>query len=337
MTVSDDARRVSDEARRGNGRAAGRASLAATVAVGCSLAVWASACKTPAAVPPTFATPEDAVRALTEIVKANDLKGLLALFGPGAQDVVDSSDVATGRRNREVFAAAIAEGWRLADAGPDRKELILGNEDWPFPVPLVRGAAGWSFDGAAGREEILDRRIGRNELAVIEVLRTYVGGQRAYARIGHDGKPSGLFARRFASEPGKQNGLYWPAGRGERRSPLGDLIAEAAKDGYRAKEAGQGPAAFHGYHFRILEGQGKSAKGGAKEYVVNGEMSGGFALVAWPAHYDASGIMTFVVNQDGIAYEKDLGPETTALAEAITRYDPDETWRPVLRDSAGTP
>jgi hypothetical protein len=315
----------------------GRAALAATVAVACSLAVLASAIPAPAAAPPTFATPEDAVQALIKIVKANDLSGLIALFGPEAQDLVDTSDVATGRRNREVFVVAIAEGWRLADAGPDRKELVLGNEDWPFPVPLVRGASGWSFDGASGREEILDRRIGRNELAVIEILQTYVGAQRAYARTGHDGKPAGLFARRFASEPSKQNGLYWPAAHGERRSPLGDLIAEAAEEGYRAKAAGQGPSAFHGYHFRILEGQGKSAKGGAVEYVVNGEMSGGFALVAWPVHYDASGIMTFVVNQDGVAYEKDLGPETTARVEAVTRYDPDDTWRPVLRDSARTP
>jgi hypothetical protein len=326
MTAKDDV--------RGIGRAA---LLAVTFAVACSLAVLATSDEAPPAGPTTFATPEDAVRALAEIVKADDLSALLVLFGPDAREVVDTSDVATGRRNREVFVAALAEGWRLADAGPDGKELVLGNEDWPFPVPLVRRAGGWSFDAAAGGEEVLDRRIGRNELAVIEILRTYVGGQRAYARTGHDGKPAGLFARRFASEPGKQNGLYWPAGHGERRSPLGDLIAAAAEEGYRAKGAGQGPSAFHGYHFRILEGQGKSAMGGAAEYVVNGEMSGGFALVAWPVHYDASGIMTFVVNQDGVAYEKDLGPETTALVEAITRYNPDDTWRQVLRESAHTP
>jgi hypothetical protein len=199
------------------------------------------------------------------------------------------------------------------------------------------GAAGWSFDAVAGGQEVLDRRIGRNELAVIEILRIYVDAQRAYAGTGHDGKPAGLFARRFASEPGKQNGLYWPAGHGERRSPLGALIAEAAAEGYRANDAREGPSAFHGYHFRILEGQGKSAKGGAVEYVVNGEMSGGFALVAWPVYYDASGIMTFVVNQDGVAHERDLGPKTPALVEAITRYDPDHTWRPVQRDSARTP
>ncbi len=297
-----------------------RAGLAAT-----SLAALAVVVRAEAAGPRTFATPDEAVRALAETVKTGDLPGLVAIFGPDGQGLVDTSDPATGRRNREVFLVAMAEGWKLSDAGPDRKELVLGNEEWPFPVPLVKGAAGWSFDAAAGREEILDRRIGRNELAVIAVLRTYVGAQRIYARTGHDGKPAGLFARRLASDPGTQNGLYWPAARGERLSPLGELIAQAADEGYR-RSSGGGPSPFHGYYFRILEGQGRSAKGGAAEYVVNGEMSGGFALVAWPVHYDASGVMTFLVNRDGVVYEKDLGPDTDAAARAITRYDPDETW-----------
>jgi hypothetical protein len=260
-------------------------------------------------------------------VKAGDLDALVALFGPEGQTLVDTSDAATGRRNREVFAAAIAEGWRLADKGSDRKELVLGNEAWPFPAPLVRTAAGWSFDAAAGHEEILNRRIGRNELAVLRVLGDYVAAQRAYASAGHDGKRAGLYARRFGSAPGRQDGLYWPAKHGEPRSPLGVLIAQAAEAGYHRAPDSQGPSPLHGYYFRILEGQGKSAKGGAAEYVVNGEMSGGFGLVAWPVHYDASGIMTFVVNQDGVAYEKDLGPETATLAKAISRYDPDSTWR----------
>ena len=192
-------------------------------------------------------------------------------------------------------------------------------------MPLVKGAAGWSFDAAAGREEILNRRIGRNELAVIQVLHHYVAAQRAYAATGHDGKPAGRYARRFGSDPGTQNGLYWPARRGEPRSPLGVLIARASEQGYR-RQGGEGPSPFHGYYFRILEGQGKAAKGGAADYVVDGEMTGGFALVAWPVHYDASGVMTFIVNQDGVVYEKDLGPETTAAVEKITRYDPDKTW-----------
>lgn len=287
--------------------------------------------------PRTFATPEDAVRALAETVKAGDLSGLLALFGPEADDLVETSDAATGKRNREVFVVAFAEGHRLVDAGTDHKELVLGNEAWPFPVPLVKGPAGWSFDAAAGREEILDRRIGRNELAAIGIVERYVAAQREYAKTGHDGKPAGLFARRLGSEPGTHNGLYWPPKRGEPRSPLGELIAQAADDGHRAGTSASGPSPFYGYYFRILEGQGRSAKGGAAEYVKDGEMSGGFGLIAWPVHYDASGIMTFVVNQDGVVCEKDLGPETEAAARSITRYDPDDTWRPVQEASTATP
>jgi hypothetical protein len=297
----------------------------ATLVMACSLPLLASAAAAPGAGPRTFASPEEAVKALAEIVKAGDLTALVALFGPEGQSLVDTSDGATGRRNRQVFLAAMAEGWRLDDKGPGRVELVLGNEEWPFPVPLVKGAARWSFDARAGREEVLNRRIGRNELAVIRILGTYVEAQRAYAATGHDGKRAGLFARRFGSEPGTQNGLYWPARRGEPRSPLGVLFAQASEEGYH-RRPGEGPSPLHGYYFRILEGQGESAKRGAAEYVVNGEMSGGFALVAWPVHYDASGVMIFVVNQDGVAYEKDLGPETATLVKGIVRYDPDRTW-----------
>jgi len=279
--------------------------------------------------PRAFATPDEAVRALVDTVKAGDMDALLAFFGPKGRELVDTSDPATGRRNREVFLAAMGEGWKVAEKGPGRKELVVGNESWPFPMPLVKTAAGWSFDAAAGREEILNRRIGNNELAVIRVLREYVDAQRAYAATGHDGKRAGLYARRFGSSSGKQDGLYWPARHGETRSPLGVLVAKASEEGYHRAPDEQGPTPFHGYYFRILEGQGKSAKGGAAEYVVNDEMSGGFGLVAWPVYYDASGVMTFVVNQDGVAYEKDLGPETATRAKSIMRYDPDSTWHAV--------
>jgi hypothetical protein len=306
-----------------------RSSLAAAlVAVLCGLCVSAGSGEAAATGPRTFATPDEAVKALVETVEAGDVNALVELLGSESQDLVDTSDAATGRRNRQVFVAAIAEGFKIADAGPDRKELVIGNEEWPFPVPLARGAGGWSFDAAAGREEILNRRIGRNELAVIRVLGSYVAAQRAYAATGHDGKPAGLYARRLRSEPGKQNGLYWPSRPGEPRSPFGVLVAKASEEGYRTAE-GAGPSPLHGYYFRILEGQGKAAKGGARDYIVNGEMSGGFGLVAWPVHYGASGVMTFVVNQDGVAYEKDLGPDTPTAAKAITRYDPDGTWAAV--------
>ena len=282
-----------------------------------------------------YATADEAARDLIETVKTGNLDQLLALFGPDARELVASSDPATGRRNREVFVAAAAEGWRLEDRGADIKELVIGNEDWPFPVPLVKDTGGWRFDTDAGEDEILARRIGRNELAVIDICHAYVAAQRAYARSGHDGKPAGVFARRFNSEAGLHNGLYWQAARGEPRSPLGDLVAAAAGEGYDLG-AGKEPAPFHGYYFRILTAQGPSAPGGARDYLSNGELSGGFALVAWPARYDATGIMTFIVNADGTVLEKDLGPETVATVKAMALYNPDGTWRPAASDSSGT-
>ena len=275
----------------------------------------------------TFATPEDAVRALTEATKAGNLNELLAIFGPEGQELVASADATTAQRNREVFTVAAAEGWRLLDQGTNRKVLIVGNEGWPFPVPLVKNAARWRFDTAAGKEEVLARRIGRNELAAIATCRTYVGAQRRYAAQGHDGKPAGLFATTFRSDPGKQNGLYWPATPRQPRSPLGDLVAQASEEG---RPLGTDPPSpFHGYYFKILTAQGTAAPGGTKSYLVNGELSAGFALVAWPAQYDAVGIMTFIINQDGIVHEQDLGVQTEATAAAMTLYNPDASWRRV--------
>jgi hypothetical protein len=276
-----------------------------------------------------FARPEDAVKALTAAVKAGKVDEVRAIFGPEGQELVDTTDPATGRRNREVFSTAVAEKWQLVDDGPDRKTLVVGNEAWPFPVPLAREAAGWRFDAAAGKEEVLTRRIGRNELAVIRICGTYVAAQRLYARHGHDGKRPGNYATTFRSDPGKQNGLYWPATRGQRRSPLGDLVAQAAAEGRAPGPDRQQPSPFHGYYFKILTGQGEAAPGGAKDYVVKGNMSGGFALVAWPAQYDVTGIMTFLVNHDGVVREKDLGAGTDAEARAMTRFNPDGSWRMV--------
>jgi Protein of unknown function (DUF2950) len=276
----------------------------------------------------TFSTPEEAVKVLAQSVKAGKMEDLLAIFGPDGEELVGSSDAATGRRNRDVFTVAVREGWRLVDQGTDTKVLVVGNEQWPFPIPIVRDANGWHFDAAAGREEVLARRIGRNELAVIDVCRTYVQAQQLYARGRHDGKRAGLYATRFSSEPGKQNGLYWPAKRGEKRSPLGDLVAQAAEEG-RTLGGGSPPAPFHGYYFKILTAQGAAAPGGAKSYVADGEMSGGFALVAWPAQYDATGVMTFIVDQSGVVRQKDLGSGTDAAARAMTAYDPDASWSTV--------
>ena len=277
----------------------------------------------------SFATAEDAVRGLIAAVKGGNLNELVALFGQDGQELVDSSDPATGRRNREVFIAAVNEGWRLVDQKTNQKVLIVGNEGWPFPVPLVSEANRWRFDTAAGTDEVLARRIGRNELAVIETCRTYVAAQHRYALVGRDGKPAGLYAKAFHSDPGKQNGLYWPSVHGHPLSPLGDLVAEAEQQGTSLATAHEPPVPFHGYYFKILTAQGAAAPGGKKDYIVDGELSGGFALVAWPADYDATGIMTFLVNRDGIVQQKDLGTKSDAAARAMTLYNPDASWTKV--------
>ncbi len=278
--------------------------------------------------PLTFTTPEEAVQALIRIVKAGNLDDLLRLFGPDGRDLVNGSDPATGRQNRQVFTVAATEGWRLVDQGKNRKTLIVGNEGWPFPVPLVKTGTSWRFDAEAGEEEVIARRIGRNELEVIDICRTYVAAQRRYAQQGHDGKPAGLYAARFRSDAGKQNGLFWPSVKGQKRSPLGDLVAQAAEEERPLGTAAE-PSSFHGYFFKILTSQGAAVTGGAKSYIVNADLSGGFALVAWPAQYDVTGVMTFVVNHSGVLYEKDLGPQTESLAKSMTAYNPDKSWRPV--------
>jgi hypothetical protein len=293
------------------------------------LGLAAASCSRATPGPRTFATPEEAVRTLTDVVRKENVDELLAIFGPDAKELVSSSDPATARGNRKVFAVAMREKWQLVDQAANTKVLVIGNEEWPFPVPLVRDAnGGWRFDTAAGKEEVIARRIGRNELAVIQICRAYVAAQRLYAREGHDGKRAGLFATAFRSDRGKQNGLYWPAGRRQKRSPLGDLVAQAAEEG-RQLGTGDQPSPFHGYYFKILTAQGAAATGGAKSYVTAGDMSGGFALVAWPAQYDATGVMTFIVNQDGVLYEKDLGTGTAAAAKAMSAYDPDSSWAKV--------
>ena len=272
-----------------------------------------------------FATPEEAVKALAGAVKTSKIDEVTAIFGPESQALVDNSDPAVARQNREIFTAAMKEQWHLTDSGNNSKTLVIGNEQWPFPIPLVKDADGWRFDTAAGKEEIIARRIGRNELAAIQICKTYVSAQQLYAAHGHDGQPAKVYAQLFKSDDGHQNGLYWPASHGQKPSPLGDLVASAAAEGTALGQGAQ-PSPFHGYYFKILKAQGPSASGGAKDYIANGVMSGGFALVAWPAQYDATGVMTFIVNQDGVVREKDLGSGTEAAVKAMTRYDPDSSW-----------
>ena len=304
-------------------------SLTRAVLLGLALSAQAFVVSAQAPAQRTFATPQDAVRALTAAAGTGTMDDLRAIFGPDAKDLIDSSDEATSRRNREVFSAAVAEGWRLLSPNATHRTLIVGNEGWPFPVPIVKSGARWRFDAAAGKEEVLARRIGRNELAAIGICREYVVAQRRYAQDGHDGKPAGLFATKINSEPGRQDGLYWISARGGPRSPLGDLMAQASAEGWTLGADRTRPSPFHGYYFKVLTAQGAAAPGGAKSYVANGGMSDGFALVAWPAQYDATGVMTFIVNRDGVVHEADLGPEGDAVAAAMTAYNPDESWRPV--------
>ncbi len=272
----------------------------------------------------TFASPEEAVEALIEAGESDDEEALRALFGRGAEDLLASGDSVSDRRQREVVTLALQQGWTLEETQAEARVLVIGREAWPFPVPLVQGREGWRFDLAAGKEEVLARRIGRNELRAIETCLTYVRAQEVYASRPHDGRPAGLYAQRITSREGKQDGLYWPSAPGVRPSPLGDLAAEAAAEGYAEGEGK--PRPFHGYYFRILTAQGEVAPGGAKSYLRNGDMVGGFALVAYPAEYGDSGIMTFVVNQDGVVYEKDLGERTEELARAMTEYNSDASW-----------
>src|SRR5262245_37819895 len=308
-----------------------RVSAMKNVALLLSLALIVSCSSTPPRPQArVFPTPEDAVKGLIEAVKTKGPEQLTEVFGPEAQALIDTADPGAGQRARQVFKVAVAEKWHLEDQGAD-KILVIGNEDWPFPIPIVKDGSGWRFDIAKGREEVLNRQVGRNELGAIKAVRTYVVAQKLYAKQGHDGKPAGLYARAIGSEPSRQNGLYWATKHGEKQSPLGDLVAQAASEGRQA--GGQVP--FYGYFYKILTAQGAAAPGGAKDYVVNGELSGGFALVAWPAQYGVTGITTFIVNQDGTVREKDLGDGTDAAARAMTQYDPDQSWTVVQDDQTG--
>ena len=276
---------------------------------------------------PKFATPNDAAKALLQALKTDDMQQISAIFGREAVDEVASGDAVSDKQDRQVIAVAMEQSWRWAPLASDRQELMVGDEQWPFPIPLVKSGEQWVFDSEAGKQEVLARRIGRNELSVIDLCHDYVNWQRQYAALPHDGKPVGLYAQHLRSSAGHQDGLYWETKPGEQPSPLGDLAAEAGSEGYAQNRAEGSP--FWGYRFRVLTAQGASAPGGKKSYVVNGDMPGGFALLASPATYGSSGIMTFVVNQDGSVHQKDLGRDTSSLAAKITEYNPDSSWERV--------
>jgi hypothetical protein len=272
----------------------------------------------------TFASPDEAVRQL--VAAAEDQQAADELLGAGGFSLLRSGDDVADRHDLETVAELVREGVAFEDVSEDRKIALLGRERWELPIPLVQEDGFWRFDVEAGREEILNRRVGRNELSTTATLRELVEAQREYAAGGHDGDV-GAFAQHILSTEGKHDGLYWPVGEGEEPSPLGPLVADAFEEGYRASEPRPNP--YHGYLYRMLYAQGKSAPGGARSYLdKQGRLTGGFAVLAWPATYDNSGVMTFLVNQQGIVFQKDLGPDTAQAEARIEAYDPDSSWTP---------
>lgn len=273
-----------------------------------------------------FTTSQEAVEALIGAVRAGDSAQLQAILGPGSEEIISSGDDVADKSGRDRFVEKYEAKHSLTESSPNQRILSVGKDSWPLPIPLVKANGKWYFDGAAGKEEILYRRIGRNELGAIQVCKGVVAAQRDYAAAGHDGNPAGSFAQRFISAPGKQNGLFWEAPEGDPPSPAGPFLARASAEGYDT--SGQ-RTPYHGYYYRLLKAQGSSAKGGAKSYVVDGKMTGGFALIAFPAEYRSSGVMTFLVNQSGVLYQRDLGEKTADIASKITEYDPDKNWKRV--------
>ncbi len=273
----------------------------------------------------TFSSPETAVAALTDAVNAKDHEVLQGIFGPAAADL-ENPDQVQAAHELETFAAALNATNQLVHESDARCVLEVGTNAWPFPIPLVKQTDGqWFFDTEAGKEEILNRRIGGNELATLQSVRAYVEAQREYASRDRDGSQVLKFAQKIISSPGAKDGLYWPPELDGEISPLGPLAADAAAEGY-SKTHGNERQPFHGYFFKILTRQGKHMPGGKYDYVIKGNMIGGFALVAWPAEYGESGVMTFIVNQQGRVYQKDLGSSTAKTAAGMKAYDPDKTW-----------
>jgi hypothetical protein len=275
-----------------------------------------------------FASPDEAGNALIDAAKAGDQNTVSAIFGPESKEIIYSGDAVEDKAMADKFVSAYGVMHRWRKMADDAQILLIGADNFAFPIPLKKNGGGqWFFDTAAGKDEILSRRIGRNELAVIDVCAALADAQAEYFSERHGGGSSNQYALKFISDTGKQNGLYWESPEGQPKSPLGPLVAVATNEGYSAKPNSH--AAFHGYNFRMLTRQGSHAQGGAKDYVVDGKMVGGFAFVAYPAEYGNSGVMTFIINQDGVLFQKDLGKTTAEIATAMSEFDPDTGWTPV--------
>jgi len=281
----------------------------------------------PAVAQRLFASPDEAVKALQAATEAKDKTALQEIFGPEVHELL-TGDAVQDANNAQRFATAMAQGCNLVKEGDDKITLEVGTNNWPMPIPLVKTAGQWHFDTAAGKEEIINRHIGKDELCAVGVCRAYVDAQKKYASANPAAGGGVTYAQKFKSTPGKKDGLYWPAAENEPASPFGPLVAEAHAEGY-ASHKGAGPHPFHGYYFRILTRQGQAAPGGKKDYLSHGNLTGGFALVAYPEHWDQSGIMTFIVAQDGKVFQRNLGEKTARIAGAMTTYNPDSQWTTV--------
>lgn len=277
----------------------------------------------------TFTSPEQAVRAFLDSLRKNDKAALKSMFGPESAQLVSSGDPVADQNRRERFLAAYEESQRLERDGKKKAILIIGRNEWPFPIPIIMSKNRWRFDTRAGIQEIINRRIGANELDTIQTCLAFIDAEREYAMNDYDGDGLIEYAAKFRSDPGRKNGLYWKTGEAEPPSPLGELFARARAEGYFEKQGEEGRSPYHGYLYRILTAQGDHAKGGAYDYMVNGSLIGGVALVAYPAQYGSSGVMTFIVNHEGIVYQKDLGSKTAEIASAIKQYDPGPDWKKV--------
>lgn len=277
----------------------------------------------------TFASPEKAIQALVDSLKKNDKAALKALFGPGSDQLVSSGDPVADQYRSERFLASYGESKRLDRVGKNKTVLVVGKNEWPFPIPIVMSKNRWRFDTRAGMQEMLNRRIGANELDTIQTCLAFIDAQLEYAMNDYDGDGLPEYAVKFRSDPGKKNGLYWQTAAGEPPSPLGELFARARAEGYDEKKSSEGSVPYHGYFYRILTAQGEHANGGAYDYMVKGNLIGGVALVAYPAQYGASGVMTFIVNHDGVVYQKNLGAKSAEIASAMKLYDPGPGWKKV--------
>jgi len=277
----------------------------------------------------TFGSPEEAVQALLKASEDASQEEMLAIFGPDGKDLVYSGDTVQDKARMQRFVKAYNTKHTLVSKDENTRILQVGANDWPMPIPIVNDGGQWRFDAAAGREELLYRRIGGNELGAIGACRGFIDAQKDYAAVSHDGLPAGLYASKLMSDPGKQDGLYWETKEDEPASPAGPFLAKAGGEGYGASAGSEQSEPYHGYFYRILKAQGKAAKGGAKSYVNEGKLTEGVALVAYPAQYKVSGVMTFIINQRGVVYQKDLGDKTLEIAGAMSEYNPDTTWTKV--------